>query len=504
MDYLTHVYKSKMRLFRDRPDVLTEGRWYWCSEDAIPIPFMSKFVSSKWDSDGIATDPMQLGEVEIIPGYTSGVANARYTGQRFCGAQEVWENGALFAQQGTPLTDEDGVPLCCQEVNAVGGLAIEGQGIFVDLNSAAWWLNPLSLAGLSDGDPISVWPDSGRDGQDATDAGIPATVKGTNPDNGIPLAYMAPGASMGRPLNLVLGPELTMFVVGSAGIAGDGHAGPWLIGGAIGPQRSLQITNARVLFSAAGYALLAAFAQTPVALHIYSVRTKVGLGELSVDGAVLQAIGSAPSHNVLVGGLTTAVITLPQTRSSIWYEVLIFDSFLEDDPYFSVLQALAEKYHLPLGSKDVDTGTIICFGGATAPPGYLPCDGSAVSRTTYGALFTVLGTTWGVGDGSTTFNLPDFRGRLALGAGTGSGLTPRTLAATGGEETHLLTLSEIPSHQHDAHYQAITSTNVGADNVNSIVDASAGGSTFSTDSQGGDQVHNNVQPFAVVQYLVKT
>lgn len=64
-------------------------------------------------------------------------------------------------------------------------------------------------------------------------------------------------------------------------------------------------------------------------------------------------------------------------------------------------------------------GRIEQYGGATAPTGWLECDGSAVSRATYARLFTAVSTTWGTGDGSTTFNLPDFRGRVLLGKGTG-------------------------------------------------------------------------------------
>lgn len=88
-------------------------------------------------------------------------------------------------------------------------------------------------------------------------------------------------------------------------------------------------------------------------------------------------------------------------------------------------------------------GAIIMYGGAAAPSGYLLCDGTAVSRTTYAALFAVVGTTFGVGDGSTTFNLPDLRGRFPLGkaaAGTGS-----TLGGTGGALDHTHT---GPSHTH--------------------------------------------------------
>lgn len=66
------------------------------------------------------------------------------------------------------------------------------------------------------------------------------------------------------------------------------------------------------------------------------------------------------------------------------------------------------------------TGMISMYGGTAAPTGFLPCDGAAVSRTTYAALFTVIGTSYGVGDGTTTFNVPDGRGRTFIGSGTGT------------------------------------------------------------------------------------
>lgn len=63
------------------------------------------------------------------------------------------------------------------------------------------------------------------------------------------------------------------------------------------------------------------------------------------------------------------------------------------------------------------TGTIVAFGGSAAPRGWLLCDGSAVSRTDFADLFTTIGTRWGIGDGTTTFNVPDLRGRLHGGSG---------------------------------------------------------------------------------------
>jgi microcystin-dependent protein len=86
------------------------------------------------------------------------------------------------------------------------------------------------------------------------------------------------------------------------------------------------------------------------------------------------------------------------------------------------------------------TGEIKMWGVGTAPTGYLLCNGSAVSRSTYAALFAVYGSTFGSGDGSTTFNLPDFRDRMPIGAGS-----TYSLAATGGSKDAI-----VVSHTHTA------------------------------------------------------
>lgn len=88
-------------------------------------------------------------------------------------------------------------------------------------------------------------------------------------------------------------------------------------------------------------------------------------------------------------------------------------------------------------------GSIFMFAGSTAPSGYLMCDGSAVSRTTYSNLFAAIGTRYGTGDGSTTFNLPDLSGRVAVGTSVLD-----LLGATGGEASHALQDSEMPLHAH--------------------------------------------------------
>jgi microcystin-dependent protein len=88
-------------------------------------------------------------------------------------------------------------------------------------------------------------------------------------------------------------------------------------------------------------------------------------------------------------------------------------------------------------------------GTGAVPTGYLLCDGSAISRTTYADLFAAIGTTWGVGDGTTTFNLPDTRRRVSMGkGGSGSSTIGNAVGNTGGEETHTLIEAEMPTHTH--------------------------------------------------------
>jgi microcystin-dependent protein len=104
-----------------------------------------------------------------------------------------------------------------------------------------------------------------------------------------------------------------------------------------------------------------------------------------------------------------------------------------------------------LAGPGLITGMIFEYAGAAAPEGFLFCDGAPVSRNTYAALYTALGgaaSPWGQGDGSTTFNVPDLRGRVTLGAGHGTGLTDRLLAANGGEENHALSITELAAHTH--------------------------------------------------------
>lgn len=129
--------------------------------------------------------------------------------------------------------------------------------------------------------------------------------------------------------------------------------------------------------------------------------------------------------------------------------------------------------------------------------GWLKCDGRSLSRTTYAALFAVIGTSFGNVDGS-SFNLPDCRGRVLGTLGQGSGLTNRTLGASVGEEAHTLTVSEIPSHTHT--YLTVSGQGVLGGGTDTAADE-ANRPTGNTGATGGGGSHNNMQPTLFIGHV---
>jgi microcystin-dependent protein len=154
------------------------------------------------------------------------------------------------------------------------------------------------------------------------------------------------------------------------------------------------------------------------------------------------------------------------------------------------------------GPQGIPAGIISAYGGTTAPTGWLICDGSAVNRATYSALFSAIGTDHGVGDGSTTFNLPNLKGRTIVGRDT-SQTEFDTMGETGGAKTHTLSTPEIPAHTHT--YVLASSSSSGYLN-----DTYAGfvpilqSSAANTGSTGGGGAHNNLQPYGVETWIIKT
>lgn len=169
-------------------------------------------------------------------------------------------------------------------------------------------------------------------------------------------------------------------------------------------------------------------------------------------------------------------------------------------------------------SDSVPIGAIQSYGGNVAPSGWLICDGRAISRAEYSELFYVIGTTYGSGDGSTTFNVPDLKGRVLVGVGESSatGHTNHTLGQKGGEETHTLTESELPyidgnftCHGQENgsifYHKAGHATGDVASTYQSV-GVKYGGATSITSpgfAFGGDSSHNIMQPYTVANYIIK-
>ena len=150
-------------------------------------------------------------------------------------------------------------------------------------------------------------------------------------------------------------------------------------------------------------------------------------------------------------------------------------------------------------TSSVPVGTSIEGYWSTAPAGYLLEDGSAVSRTTYSNLFAAIGTVFGAGDGSTTFTLPDSRGRVAVNKSTDSEFD--TLGEKSGEKAHTLTIDEMPAHTHQS---PNTKLYVNSSAMNEPVGGAGSTSkVFASGSACGGVAHNNIQPSIVKVSAIK-
>ena len=156
-------------------------------------------------------------------------------------------------------------------------------------------------------------------------------------------------------------------------------------------------------------------------------------------------------------------------------------------------------------NSTVPIGVLLPFGGTTAPANWLLCNGSAISRTTYVDLFNVIGTSFGEGDGSTTFNLPNAKDNTLVGVNS-EGNHFKTVGSTYGKETHTLTINELVPHTHDT--QIPYSTNCTEFGYNNWAMGNGGSQNVSTIengaiSKGGGQPFNVIQPSLAVNYIIK-
>jgi microcystin-dependent protein len=143
-----------------------------------------------------------------------------------------------------------------------------------------------------------------------------------------------------------------------------------------------------------------------------------------------------------------------------------------------------------------------------APSSWLLCYGQEVSRSTYSALFAVISITFGSGNGSTTFNVPDMRGRVAIGKDNLGGSSANrvtnanadTIGGAGGAETHTLAEAEIPQHSHTFSIRQLASSASANLNVPAI-----SGATFTSGyigNTGSGWSHNNLQPWITIAFII--
>ena len=168
------------------------------------------------------------------------------------------------------------------------------------------------------------------------------------------------------------------------------------------------------------------------------------------------------------------------------------------------------------GIEGIPTATIVPWSDSSIPSGFLECNGAAVSRSTYSALFAIIGTTYGAGDGATTFNVPDLQDNVAVGksgtkalASTGGANTVTSTGNVGGSTANAtLSTAQLASHSHPGGSPS------GQSNPNAGGSGSVVGSTGNTGSGTGHQPNMSatftgdatsvVQPYLTIIYIIKT
>lgn len=225
--------------------------------------------------------------------------------------------------------------------------------------------------------------------------------------------------------------------------------------------------------------------------------------------------GTVPSPSSSLCDRIKALLRLPQLLCDF------FEWMLDDT---GNITAEFSNFVLPTG--------IILPSSVSLGDGWLECNGSAVSRTTYATLYAAIGTTWGIGDGVNTFNVPDLRGRCMIGSGTGTGLTMRVLGTQDiGSEQVTLNANNAPAHYHglgnvvdgsndddlailerdwtdpdgSLWWQHWTHGNTGDANRAQVSSGLLASTNGITDTEAAaTTAHDNMQPSAVVKFFIKT
>lgn len=201
--------------------------------------------------------------------------------------------------------------------------------------------------------------------------------------------------------------------------------------------------------------------------------------------------------------------------SIIFFLILIFQSFIpswatqqEILELREQIQNLTQRVQVV---RNIPAGSILPFAGVNSPDGWLICNGQIVSRNEFTSLYAVIGRTYTPINhnppiGESLFCVPDMRGRVIVGDDSGVNATGRitsnnTLGASGGEEKHQLTVNELASHSHQLRTRAGSSAS-GINGYQVPITTEPFDQFYSFDA-GGDQPHNNMQPYLVLNYIIK-
>ena len=229
--------------------------------------------------------------------------------------------------------------------------------------------------------------------------------------------------------------------------------------------------------------------------------------------------------------ITTSILAATDVSTSLLTATSITTSVIDASSITVTGNVSAAEYYgdgsnlSGVSTDSIPSGAVFPYAGITEPSGYLFCYGQAISRSTYSDLFSAIGTTYGSGDFTTTFNLPDLRGRVVAGqddmggssanrlTGASGGVNGDVLGAAGGDEGHQLTEAELAAHTHGAgsygaaveRYEEFQPT----DTVFQIYSTEAGNPynisiTGNSGSTGSGSEHNNVQPTFILNYIIKT
>jgi microcystin-dependent protein len=215
------------------------------------------------------------------------------------------------------------------------------------------------------------------------------------------------------------------------------------------------ITSAKIANGAVGTNQLADGAVTTTKLADHCVtQVKLAFGAVTnteIAAGTILSSNLAP-NSVVTNTINNAAVTNPKLAAGCVTSNNLAPAAVVNSNLTAACVSLdklgPDVISLIQTSAALPAGTILTSARSAPSSGFIFCDGSQVSRSVFAALYAAIGTIYGPGDGVSTFNVPDLRGRAPIGAGAGPGLSNRGLGGTGGEETHTLSTAEMPYHSH--------------------------------------------------------